>query len=252
MKRLLILLLATIICVTSSIVPVAAEVTDSLNLSAEEKTQLNLFSDETVVKLFGGMFMGDFSEKKDIASIVSESQIMYLTQKRFGKIVYKKYYEGEMVELNPATGISDWSDFYKYAVYPNKVFDSSVTVKKVYCLNGEASRDGVYIYYDTDQGEYILYKEYLSADETYLFPLSTFYEFAETVYSERLLYKDYDGGRPEIDNLFDMENYLFKPRGNLYLIAGIVGVVIAAGGVLFGLFLRKAKKRQNRSANRTY
>lgn len=52
MKRLLILLLTAIVCVVSFIMPVAADFTDSLHLNAEEESQLDVFFDDTVVKLF--------------------------------------------------------------------------------------------------------------------------------------------------------------------------------------------------------
>lgn len=188
MKRSLILLLATIICVASFILPVAADSTDSLHLNSEEESQLNVSSDDTVVKLFCGSFMKDFSTQEDITNIVEKSEIMYLIVKSSGEIVYKNYYDGEIVELNPLNRVSDWSNFYTYAVSSNTVFDSSVKVNEVYCLNGESSHDGVYIYYDTDHGKYVLFKEYLSADESYLFPISDFYEFSEAVHNDRLLY----------------------------------------------------------------
>lgn len=142
MKRSLILLLTAIISVVYFIMPVAAYSTDSLHLNAEEESQLDASSEDTVVKLFCGSFMKDFSAQEDIANIVEKSDVMYLIVKSSGEIVYKNYHNGEIVELNPLNRISDWSDFYTYAVSSNSVFDSSVKVNEVYCLNGEPSHDG--------------------------------------------------------------------------------------------------------------
>ena len=245
MKRSLILLLITAICVTFFIVPVAADSTDSLHLTAEEESQLDLTSDDMVVKLFCGSFMKDFSAQEDITNIVEESEIMYLIVKSSGEIVYKNYHDGNIVELNPLNRISDWSDFYTYAISSNTVFDSSVKVNKVYCLNGESSHDGVYIYYDTDEGEYILFKEYLSADESYLFPISDFYEFSAAVYNDRLLHKDADGGGAAIDELFDVENYLFKPIKTFdWVKMGLIVCIslVAIGGMVCLIYLKKRQE----------
>lgn len=248
MKHSLIILLTAIICVASFIIPVAAYSTDSLCLNAEEESRLDVSSDDTVVKLFCGSFMKDFSEQEDIANIVEKSDIMYLIAKSSGEIVYKNYYNGEIVELNPLNRISDWSDFYTYAVSSNSVFDSAVKVNKVYCLNGEPSHDGVYIYYDTDEGDYVLFKEYLSADESYLFPISDFYEFSAVVYNDRLLHKDADGGGTAIDELFDLESYLYKPTSKptsnfQWMTIGLVICItfVAVGGILY-LSRRKKQK----------
>lgn len=252
MKRSLIMLLATIICAASFILPVAAESTDSLHLSSEEESLLKPSSDDTVIKLFSGAFMKDFATQEDIPGIVEEPRIsyVYMIVKKSGEIAYYHNYDGEMVKLNSATGLSDWSDFYTYAVSPNTVFDPSVKVNRAYCLDGDRSQDGVYIYYETDHGKYVLFKEYLSADKTYLFPISDFYEISEVVYSNRLLHKDTEGGAPPIDELFDVENYLFQPKSNsesnfdwmtIGLIIGIVLVVV--GGVLYLFHRRKASKR---------
>lgn len=249
MKRLLILTLATIMCVAPFILPVAAEINDSLHLSSEEESRLDLSPGDTVITLFGNNFMKAFSDQEDIVTMVERSversTITYMIVPMLGEAIYKKPYKGEITKLNPATGISDWSDFYTYAVSPNKVFGSSVKVNKVYCLDGDRSCDGVYIYYDTDIGEYVLFKEFLSYDEAYLFPLSDFYEFAKAVYDERLLYKDMDGGGgAPIEELFDVENYLFKPKStfNGIPIGLTIGAVIIVGGVLCLSYHRKVKK----------
>ena len=249
MKRLLILLLISIMSVTFFVLPVVANSADSLHLSAKEEAQLNLSSDDIVVKLFSGMFMSDFSKQEDIATMASKSNSTYLVVKRFGEPIYFKDHYGEIVKLNPATKIPDWSDFYKYAVYENSVFDSSVKINAVYCLNGEPSHDGVYIYYETDHGEYVLYKEFLAADETYLFPISDFYKFSKAVCDMRELYKYHDGGGVEIDEVFNVEDYLFKPgfkprRDFRWITITLIisTVLVTVGGVLWLSYHRKAPK----------
>lgn len=268
MKRLLTLLIATTICVASFILPTAAASTDSLHLNSDEQSQLSDISpDDTIVKLFCGAFMHDFAEQNDIKSITARSEertrIMYLIKKSYGGIEYRHNYHGEIIPV--IFGLPDWSTFYEYAVSPNKVFDPSVQVNEVYCLEGSLSIDGAYIYYSTDKGDYVLFKEFLNYNESYLFPISDFYEFASVVYSDRLLHKDEDGGGTEIDKLFDVENYLFKPKSvelsspepdspkpdspepeksiDWITIVIIISVIlIAVIGILFFVHRKKSKK----------
>lgn len=247
MKRSLILLLISIICIISCILPLAADSTDSLHLSSEEESLLDTSSNELVVKLFSGSFMGDFADREDITSIAAKSRIVYLIANNYGGVVYKKNYNGEMVKIDPSSLVYDWSEFYTYAVYPNSVFDSTVKINEIYCLNGASSHDGVYIYYDTDHGKYVLFKEFLSDDETYLFPISDFYDFAEKVYNNRILHKDYDGVSIPDDLLLEVEDYLLKPKSNFNWIAPVlivIFVLVSVGVVLCLLLRRRVKKNK--------
>jgi len=198
MKHFFSLILICIVCVTSFLFPVSANSYDSVHLNSEEESPLKTNSDDIVVKLYGGLFMSAFARQEDITTMIEKSSVSYLIDTSDGGILYKRYSEGGPKTLS--FGIFSWDGFYTYAVSPTLVFDSSVKINTTYCLNGAPNHDGFYIYYDTDHGTYILFKEYENSKETYLFPLSNFYEFAKAK-------KGIDGANIES---FEMENYLLS------------------------------------------
>lgn len=201
MKRLFTLSVVFILCATIFTIPTSAEtydLYDSVHLNSEEESPLKTNSDDIVVKLYGGLFMSAFARQEDITTMIEKSSVSYLIDTSDGGILYKRYSDGEPETLS--FGIFSWDGFYTYAISPDLVFDSSVKINVTYCLNGAPNHDGFYIYYDTDHGTYILFKEYENSKETYLFPLSNFYEFAKAK-------KGIDGANIES---FEMENYLLS------------------------------------------
>ena len=242
--------ICTIVFITFFTVSVSAEDNyDSVNIDPEELSLMKDSSDDTVVKLYGGMFMPDFAEKKNIEEIINDdTSIDYMVISKNGNITYKNYRNGKINIINPANGISDWSEFYKYAISPEKVFGYATEIYNVYCLDGESSHDGVYIYYFTDKGEYVLYKEYLSADEEYLIPIADFYNISKVIHEERLKFKFSEGGGRPIDELLDMKSYVFRDNTYLYFVIPILIISIVIGSVI-GIIIYKKKKAS--SVNKT-
>jgi hypothetical protein len=189
------------------------------------------------------MFMYAFAEKQTIEEIVSgncvlSQNIMVMTD---SVIKYKVERNERIVTLRQTT---DWSKLYKYAVKPSRILSNispKLEVKNVYCLDGEPSHDGVYIYYSTDKGDYIYYKEYLIAEKEYLFPLNDFYEFASIVQEERNLNKDRDGGGRSIDELYDLGKYEIKTGLSLWITLPIAILIII--GTCFTLIKRLKHKK---------
>ena len=81
MKRLFTLILTFIICATFFIIPTSAETYDTYDsryLTSEEKAQLAISydddiivtSDDTVIKLYWGLFSKDFIQQKNITSLI--------------------------------------------------------------------------------------------------------------------------------------------------------------------------------------
>lgn len=200
-KPILCSLLVFILCTTIFIVPTSAETYDpydSVHLNLEEESPLKTNSDDIVVKLYGGLFMSAFARHEDVTLMIEKSSISYLIDTSDGGTLYKRYSDGEPETLS--FGIFSWDGFYTYAISPDLVFDSSVKINATYCLNGAPNHDGFYIYYDTDHGTYILFKEYETSKEMYLFPILDFYEFAKAK-------KGIDSVNIEAS---EMENYLFN------------------------------------------
>lgn len=183
MKRLVTLILVFIICVTFLIIPTSAETYDpydSRYITSEEKAQLAIPNggvtyDEEIIKLYYGMFLYSFAQQKDIMSIIETKLQLYMIVTDSVYINVMRIYEGR----GDIFGGPEWMGFYTYTKYPNLVFDSSVKVDKIYCLDGLGNYDGAYIYYETDHGVYVLFTKYETYEEVYLFPLSDFYEYAK-------------------------------------------------------------------------
>lgn len=229
--------------IMSLVLPVFAHSTDSLYIETDEISRLNVNEKDTIIKLFCGSFMKSFSLKNNIADIVSDDNVLYMVIKDSKEIKYYKDRDGEFNRIIYGF-IPDWSEFYEYAFSPNTVFDSDVNVEQVYCLSGEASHDGVYIYYVTNKGEYVLFKEYLAADEMYLFPIEDFYLFSAAVYENRVLFKDADGGGAALHELFELDAYLVEPKTNLNWFTGVIVtifVIVAIIGTICFIHNRKVK-----------
>lgn len=213
----------------------AAENEDSVNLSEEIIHAVRNKSDDTVIRLYAHRYMRKFAERQDIAKLIESVSEVYMVIGASGEISYKRQVEDGFVEIT-ASPYPDWSEFYEYAISPETVFDSSVEVTNIYCLDGSPSRGSVYICYVTDKGDYVLYKEYLEADKTYLMPLNDFYDFAEAVWAEEVKFIDSEGGSGyAIDELFDLEPYEFTPADDYFTYVRIALIVIAAiltGGVI--------------------
>lgn len=244
---------------------------DSINIDPQERQTVQTSDDDTVIKLYSGIFIKVFSEKKEINTIISGQNILeeiYML-KTDDVIKYKHFYNDTLVEITQTHHLSGWNQFSTYAISPDNVFDSSVTVNNIYCLSGESSHDGVYIYYVTDKGDYVLYKEYLSSDKEYLFPINDFYDFAKIVYDDRVQNKDMEGSGTPIEELLDLKTYEFDSnaydtnskatgsdsnaseigdigaykKSNTVIIVTIIASVIVIGcGAFLAVMLRKKHK----------
>lgn len=220
---------------------------DSIHIENEEASQFKQKEDDVVIKLYGGGFMHSFAERKKIADILTDELCNYLVISE-SEIIYKTYRNNEVVTIFPTTDSSDWREFYKYAISPNRVFDESVKIYNVYCLNGAPSYDGAYIYYVTSEGDFVLYKEFLTDEEEYLFPIDVFYQFAEKVQADKMLYEDYDGVGTASDELFDLASYKLgvyeiKDSGDNGLLLGVA--VAGVGAIICFILLKMRKKEKN-------
>ena len=211
MKRLFLLILVFILCTTIFIVPISAEAYDpydSRYITSEEETQLDLFDDLliydgdtyisldcTIIKLYRGAFMYHFEDHENVMNMIEKAYIHYMIVPSSGDIFYKAIRDGKGDILNKGTII--WSGFYTYTQSPELVFNFPIKINKIYCLDSFGNPNGGYIYYETDHGEYILFQEHANSKDTYLFPLSDFYEFA----------KLYINVEDDIDQISYMKSY---------------------------------------------
>ena len=218
------------------------ELGDSVDVDPNEVEIFKQSDSDRVIKLYGLSFMHLFAEGADIESFkVHEELNMVISP--FNGIRYMRMRNGNLEHVT--ISVSDWSEFYKYAVYPERVFGAFTEVYNVYCLNGDASHDGVYIYYVTDKGDYVLYKEFLSSNEQFLFPVEDFYVYAKDVWELRLSQADRDGGgMPELseDILNYQDNYKFVSYDWIFYVVISVALVV---GVSAGVIFLKKRKVKN-------
>lgn len=213
MKRLFLLILVFILCTTIFIVPISAETYDpydSRYITSEEETQLDLFDDLliydgdtyisldcTIIKLYRGAFIFGFEDNENVINMIEKAYIHYMIVPSSGDIFYKAIRDGKGVILSSDKGTIKWSGFYTYTQSPELVFNFPIKINKIYCLDSFGNPNGGYIYYETDHGEYILFQEHANSKDTYLFPLSDFYEFA----------KLYINVEDDIDQISYMKSY---------------------------------------------
>jgi len=202
-----------------SISTIAADREDSVNISEQTRLDMQDHPDDIVVKLYGGMFMHLFAQEADISEMLDQ-RTMYdecasymVIPATSESVKYKRYHKGEVTRIEFFSTPAEWDKMYPYVEDPSKVLGESTTVTNIYCLDGDPSHDGVYIYYVTDKGDYVLYKEYLVADDMYLFPVEEFYAFAKVVHEERVSSSRGPNGEylygdgKSIEDIFDVGPY---------------------------------------------
>ena len=243
-KQILVLLVA--ICLTLSLTSKSFAVTnnDSLTLSEVELTDMKENEFDTIVKLYNGGHMYRFSQRCTISEIISQclsEEYMIISTE---EVHYKQYYNGEIHDIANKRG--DWRDFVSYALNPAKVFEPSVEVNSIYCLDGTANHDGAYIYFITSAGDYVLFKENLNTDDMYLFPLEDFYQFAEGIASGWSEDPDVMIGSGISTESLDISAYKFYERENSYAGVLIVTAVMLCIALLYVFFIRHKTVRNHR------
>lgn len=245
MKKIIILGLSILFIFNNLSIIYASTKYDSLCLSEEEKEPIEEMAEDEIahiVKLYNGGYMYYFANEYSLDNLLDEALQTYYLVVPKESLAYYMIYTDDGLEYFYA---SDWLDFYQYAVSPELVFDSSVEVLNVYCLDGEPSWDGVYIYYVTSEGDYVLYKEYLSAESTFIFPLEDFCQYAEKVWAERSRYEDSFGIGVTIQE-FNLEPYVFED-GEVIMKSATVHIWIGVAVlVLFLVCVVVIKCRQSR------
>lgn len=239
--------------------PLPSENLDSFHLTGKEKNDFQIKISDTVVRLYNGYYMHSFAEEMPIAEIIKKRCIEYeyMILPAIGKARYMHYWQdGKPYQILELHNLSDWKEFYRYAANPHLVLNSTVKVSEVYCLTGAPSYDGVYIYYVTDHGDYILYREYLTAPAQYLFPIQEFYGVAKKIAESRVgeINGEFvDGCGGSIEEVCDATLYQVSFRSEEsaafpwgWVAAGAAGVLVI-GGTAIALLCWKKKKASKAS-----
>lgn len=211
MKQKFILALV-VCCILVSGVSAASSQWDSLTIEEDILEIISYDPNGLAFRLYTGAYMWGFADHKEISELLEEpytSEIRYVRESG-GVIRDYKIEDGIAKE-------SDWirhqvDDFFDAVSRIDSIISvlgEDVTVENIYCLDGEPNLDGIYIYFVTNQGDYVYYKDYTGAEDEYLIPLAQFYEFAEVFYQNQKN-AQYGNGTGDIEELYDLDGYNLK------------------------------------------
>lgn len=231
---------------------------DSYNIPDIELNMLQLSEEEVVIKLYHGMFRRDFAERRTIHELIDENNIlgeMYMispniSEEESNYFRYLKISDGTV--KGSAIGSLDGADlFFKYTTKPELLFDSqtfpNIAIENIYCLDGELSHNGMYIYYVTSQGDYVYYKEYPEAEHEYLFPVKDFYDFAATIQAEIDALPDDMVGGINVSKVYDMTPFEVgrtndtNPFNWQWIVIAVTAVAVISITTVTAIYLKKRK-----------
>lgn len=247
MKKLIVVLILLATLMSASMPVLADETMKSLYTDEEIASQLRKSDDDIVITLYYGAFMWGFSERMKVEDMPEKELNRYMLISPEGQKKFYMHYEGQLARTKPTK--PDWSEFYKYATFPNLVFDAEVEVYDAYCLMNLDDFGGMFIYYKTSHGDYALYKHSEEDEEMYLLPLEELYGLADAFREEMRAHNGTMGaGELNVEELYDLAPYKFKGKTQLEdqgvqwgLYAAIVAVVVVGIGTMC-LIVHKKKK----------
>ena len=227
------------------------DLADSLHVAEEIAAPLRANEEEVVIRVYDGVFMKGFSEKKTISELVKEPytrRVTYLVLENAAleQMTYKAIHEDVLTEVDDLYG--EGKVISTIVTKPGLALSSirgTLNVEEVYCLNGEAANNGIYIYFVTDHGDYVYYKEYATTEHEYLFTVEKFYEIAPIIQEQLERDRNNPGGVVSIENIEGIEEYRIQsgktvPKTIWVLPLLFSAVVLAASLVVYVVRKRKA------------
>ena len=192
----------------------SAEQGDSVSVTRADKQNMGIGTAEIVIKYYNGAFMHGFAKGASIEELTGEE---YVLEEIYGSsptrlalpVSNKTVRQGQIVNLQRiSTGDVEWfmQNAPDAAVFALRAVGSA-NVTGVWCLSGESSHDGVYIYIQTPKGDCVLYREYATAQKTYLFTVEEFFKFAEAVEADRYENRDLKGGPTPINQIYKVGRF---------------------------------------------
>ena len=139
---------------------------DSLSFSDSVYQTIENANKDNTIKIFNGTFMHLFGQRKGIEEIISDENLLepyYAVKGRFSSAEYYYIREGASckISIHPPELDSTLSYVLNPSLILNKV-SPFLSAQHIYYLNGDASHDGIYIYYQTEKGDYVYYQEFAS------------------------------------------------------------------------------------------
>lgn len=258
MKKMVIIMLC-LFCITTINISAYGrtnESYDSLTIADNIKDLLDVSSDKIIIKYYNGLFIPGFAKEENINILISDKYVIedvYMI-KEYDKILSKVVRGGKSVELFESEEASLIYSFYeKYAIKYSRYLEIDGLIN-IYCLNGDSSYDGVFIYYVTANGDYVLFKENCYSENMYFFELDEFYKFAKVVYEDRVKNALLIGGNRPVEELYDMTGFkIYTKNQNLTTILLRISFFVF---VIIGIFIifksPKKSKNLNFKSNKLY
>ncbi|MBO5203843.1 MAG: hypothetical protein J6B72_04445 [Clostridia bacterium] len=189
---LVILTVSSTLCINIHATNDVSPITDSLNISQEEYDLLKNSDNDVIIKLFNSIYMPFFAERKTVDDLLDQGFVCYLVPTNEDTVCSKRIINGTVTTAKDLS----WYKLYIYdflydcTLSYDTLFNSTsatsnienLKVLEIYCLNGMVAYNGIYIYFVTDNGDYVYYNQLCYGDRSkdigYLMPLNVFYNFA--------------------------------------------------------------------------
>ena len=223
MKKILSLIIVLLMLSTLTIVASAAN--DSVIGATEEYLAMSDEDSQTiiqVVKCYEDMHIAFFAQRLSIHEMIESSRnITYFVCRnsvahdstQLSSIYFNQNGLPIARALRPEPEI-----FFENAIHSDELFASAnnldlepnLTISETYCLDSNrVARLGMFIYYVTNQGDFVYYKQYPESTVDFLVPLEEFCEFADEVVLYYQTHPDTYGGDPT-EALELLEPYIYS------------------------------------------
>jgi len=155
---------------------------DSVSISDSQRALLSDSPDDTIVRIYEGDYRKAFRERASIEEIIQEPYTASTNYIVFSdELLTIKSPSNEVMQDN-----SRLRSVYSYSRDVAQrddilsVLGKNVKAKKTYYLANTNRLSGIYVYYETNVGDYVYYCAFTREDaKEYLFPLDVFYVLQE-------------------------------------------------------------------------
>ena len=257
MKKTLIFILLFAISLSFICCSPKSENYDSININENEKSSLDLDETDRIVKIFSLDSIYDaFAEEKQLSEMLQGDTFYFVLQD--SNYAYGHYVKEDGVTVyDPGLFAEYFYNFFNLALQPEKVFDSSVKVKEIYCFESSryssVSTKDYFIYYKTNKGDFVVFSELPYSDKKcesiFVIPVEDFRSFSKLLLVKIQENPFVDGGRT-LHEVADLKSYKvttkdIKPVKWWIPVSIVGGAVLGAGlGTIITLVVFKKKKSQ--------
>ena len=162
-----------------------ADEIDCRSISKEERDAIGAADSDILIRIYNGSFLHGFAICDSIDDLTSSKYVLEEILLSYRQDDYSSVacYRINNSVANKVNGLESASLIFAQYTSESTVDKlekkTKATIRSIICLCGETSRDGIYIYYKTDNGDFVLFKEYASSDKVYFFPVSEFITFTK-------------------------------------------------------------------------